>query len=200
MSGTIVQNANGTASLVNPVTGAVLHSVGGPNAAALLQQAYPSATVSGAAAPAVAPASASAASGAASTASPTPTRDDVVRAYESILGRRPESEDVINFYTNPANLRTGAGLTGIPALSIAVNSFKYLSSKLKYSRKTRLLSLSDRTSYVCVGSGNAGGANLFTIVITYAHPDEHLTVESQAATAHPAYRKIPLKPFGVRVL
>jgi hypothetical protein len=45
---TIVQNANGTASLVHPVYG-VVHTVGGSNAATLLQQAYPTATVSGAA-------------------------------------------------------------------------------------------------------------------------------------------------------
>jgi hypothetical protein len=50
------------------------------------------------------------------TANLNPTRDDVIRAYENILGRPPESENVISFYTNPANLSTGAGLTGLPAL------------------------------------------------------------------------------------
>lgn len=51
----------------------------------------------------------------ATPASPAPTQDDVVRAYQRILGRDPEPE-AISFYTNPANLSTGAGLTGIPAL------------------------------------------------------------------------------------
>jgi hypothetical protein len=43
------------------------------------------------------------------------TRDDVSSAYENILGRAPDQEG-LDFYTDPANLSTGAGLTGLPAL------------------------------------------------------------------------------------
>jgi len=102
LGSTIVQNTDGTASLVHPIYGPV-HNVSGPNAAALLQQTYPSATVSGASAPTT------------SGAATTPTAAQVTDAYERILGRAPDPGGLAH-YTSPAGARTESGLTGIEAV------------------------------------------------------------------------------------
>jgi hypothetical protein len=93
--GTIVQNADGTASLVHPVFG-VTHSVGGPNAAALLAAAYPAAqlatgssapTSSGSSAPTSSDYSDSTSSG--SSTPQTNAKELLDRVYTDVLGRKP---------------------------------------------------------------------------------------------------------------
>jgi len=103
MSGTIVQNPDGTATLVHPFWGPI-HTVSGPNAASLLQQAYPTATFSGTTSgtttsTASAPSSSVTVGGASTSpaltvTAPTVSDSQIQYYYNQYLNRTPRADEV----------------------------------------------------------------------------------------------------------